>query len=75
MILGCVIEILMIKCVEGIMVNEKICYDYVFNSIGIVIALNLYIGYEKFVMIVKEVLKSDCFIYDIVLEKKILIKE
>ncbi|GAA7646342.1 aspartate ammonia-lyase [Helicobacter pylori] len=74
-ILGRAIETLTTKCVEGITANEKICHDYVFNSIGIVTALNPHIGYEKSAMIAKEALKSDRSIYDIALEKKILTKE
>lgn len=35
------------KCVDGIIVNKEVCEVYVFNFIGIVIYLNLYIGYYE----------------------------
>ena len=63
------------KCINGITANEEICKGFVFNSIGIVTALNPYIGYEQSASIAKEALESGKKVYDIVLERKILNKE
>ena len=35
------------KCIAGITANEEVCRRMVFNSIGLVTALNPYIGYEN----------------------------
>ncbi|WP_104578842.1 aspartate ammonia-lyase [Helicobacter felis] len=63
------------KCINGITANEKICHDYVFNSIGIVTALNPHIGYEKSASIAKEALDTGKSVRDIVLERKLLTQE
>ncbi|WP_104757892.1 aspartate ammonia-lyase [Helicobacter salomonis] len=69
------IRTLVEKCINGITANEKICHDYVFNSIGIVTALNPHIGYEKSASIAKEALDTGKSVHDIVLERKLLTKE
>ena len=63
------------KCVDGITANEEICRNFVFGSIGIVTALNPYIGYEKSASIAKEALKTGKSVYDLALESKVLTKE
>ncbi|WP_120944442.1 MULTISPECIES: aspartate ammonia-lyase [Helicobacter] len=63
------------KCINGITANEKICHDYVFNSIGIVTALNPHIGYEKSASIAKEALDTGKSVQQIVLERQLLTKE
>lgn len=63
------------KCVDGITANEQVCKDFVFNSIGIVTALNPYIGYENSASIAKEALQTGRSVYDIALERKLLSKE
>lgn len=68
------IDTLREKCVEGITVNREHCYDMVKNSIGIVTALNPYIGYKNSTKVAKEALESGRSVYDIVLEKKLLTK-
>lgn len=62
------------KCIDGISANEKICSDFVYNSIGIVTALNPYIGYEKSAAIAKEALNTGKRVYDLALEKGYLSK-
>ncbi len=57
------------NCIDGIQANEQRCNDYVFNSVGIVTALNPYIGYKKSGEIAKESLKTGKPIKQIVLEK------
>ncbi|AXX93468.1 aspartate ammonia-lyase [Malaciobacter molluscorum LMG 25693] len=68
-------ETLAEKCVVGITANEERCKDLVLHSIGLVTALNPYIGYENSTNVAKEALDSGRSVYDIVLEKKLLTKE
>ena len=63
------------KCIDGITANEKICSDFVYNSIGIVTAFNPYIGYEKSASIAKEALQTGKSVADICLERGYLTKE
>ena len=63
------------KCVVGITVNKEHCYDMVKNSIGIVTALNPYIGYKNSTKVAKEALETGGSVYDIVLQKGLLSKE
>ena len=63
------------KCIEGITVNKEHCEKMVRNSIGIVTALNPYIGYKNSTKIAKEALATGGSVYDIVLEHGILSKE
>ena len=69
------IDTLTEECVLGITVNKKRCYEMVKNSIGIVTALNPYIGYKNSTKVAKEVLETNRSVYDIVLEKGLLTKE
>ena len=70
-----VIDILRAKCIEGITVNAEHCYDMVKNSIGIVTALNPYIGYKGSTKVAKEALETGRSVYDIVLEKGLMTQE
>lgn len=63
------------KCIDGITVNKERCLEMVKHSIGIVTALNPYIGYKNSTKIAKEALETGGSVYDLVLEKKILTKE
>lgn len=63
------------RCIQGITANRDVCAAYVKNSIGIVTALNPYLGYEVCTMLAKEALEQDCSVYDLVLEKGLLSKE
>ena len=63
------------ECVLGITVNKERCYEMVKNSIGIVTALNPYIGYKNSTKVAKEALETNRSVYDIVLEKGLLSKE
>ncbi len=63
------------KCVEGITVNKERCYSMVIGSIGIVTALNPYIGYKNATKVAKEALESGRSVYDIVLEKGLMSRE
>ena len=57
------------RCVDGITANRDVCRRMVENSIGLVTALNPYIGYEKSTQVAGEALKSGRSVYEIVLEK------
>ena len=63
------------KCVDGITTNDKVCLDFVLNSIGIVTALNPYIGYENSASIAKESLQTGKRVRDIALERGLLTEE
>jgi len=63
------------KCVSGITANRDRCRELVENSIGLVTALNPFIGYEKSAEIAKEAMKTGRSVYEIVLEKGYLSQE
>lgn len=63
------------KCIDGITANEKVCSDFVHNSIGIVTALNPYIGYENSASIAKEAKNTGRSVMEIAIERKLLSKE
>ncbi len=66
---------LRVECIDGITANEKHCRELVENSIGLVTALNPYIGYQAATEVAKEALETGGSVYKLVLEKKILTKE
>lgn len=63
------------RTVKGITANRERARDMVESSIGLVTALNPFIGYEKSSEVAKEALNSGRKVYDIVLEKGYLTKE
>lgn len=63
------------RCIDGITANEERCRNMVYNSIGLVTALNPFLGYEACTQLAKEALTSDSSVYDLVLEKKLLTRE
>ncbi len=69
------IDTLRTKCIEGITVNREHCDNMVKNSIGIVTALNPYIGYKSSTKVAKEALASGRAVYDIVLEQGLMTQE
>lgn len=69
------IDTLTEECVMGITMNKERCYEMVKNSIGIVTALNPYIGYKNSTKVAKEALETNRSVYDIVLEKELMTKE
>ncbi len=56
-------------CVRGITANRDDCRKHVEASIGIVTALNPYIGYERAAQLAKEALKSGKTVRELTLEK------
>ncbi len=69
------IDTLTEECILGITVNKERCYDMVKNSIGIVTALNPYIGYKTSTKVAKEALETNRSVYDIVLERGLMTQE
>jgi aspartate ammonia-lyase len=67
-------KVLANRCIIGITANEAHCRQTVQNSIGLVTALNPYIGYEASTIIAKEALESGRSVYELVLEKELLSK-
>jgi len=63
------------RCIDGITANADHCRKMVENSIGLVTALNPYIGYENSTLIAKEALESGASVYNLVLDKKLMSKE
>jgi aspartate ammonia-lyase len=64
------IHTLIEKCLIGITANEKICSDFVMNSIGIVTALNPVLGYETCAEIAKEAGKTGKSVHTIVVKER-----
>ena len=69
------IDTLTEECILGITVNKEHCYEMVKNSIGIVTALNPYLGYKTCSKVAKEALDTNRSVYDIILEQKLMTKE
>lgn len=60
------------KCVLGITANKEVCYNMVKHSIGIVTALNPFIGYKNSTKIAKEALETGKSVYNLVLEHNLM---
>ena len=63
------------RCVRGITANRDKLEEHMNRSIGIVTALNPYIGYANATEIAQEALRTGRTVTDLVLEKKLLTKE
>ncbi len=63
------------RAIDGITANREHCRRMVERSIGLVTALNPYIGYEKSTEIANDALRTGRPVYDLVLEKGILSRE
>jgi len=63
------------KCVIGITANKEVCLNMVKHSIGIVTALNPYIGYKNSTKIAKEALETGKSVYNLVIEHQLLSQE
>lgn len=63
------------RCIKGITANEEHCREMVYNSIGLITALNPLIGYENSNMLAKKALETNRSIYDLVLEHKLMTQE
>ncbi len=69
------INTLRTKCIIGITANVDRCKEMVLNSIGLVTALNPYLGYENSTKVAAEALETGRGVYDIVLERNLMDKE
>src|SRR6266849_2882411 len=63
------------RCVSGITANRERMAKTVRESIGLVTALNPYIGYSAASEVAREALATGKTVYDLVLERKLLSKE
>ena len=63
------------RCVTGITANREHLRALVENSIGIVTALNPYIGYENATQVAQEAHATGKSVYALVLEKKLLTRQ
>jgi aspartate ammonia-lyase len=63
------------RCVKGITANRERLRSTVEHSIGVVTALNPYIGYANATQVAQEALTSGRSVAELVLEKKLLSKE
>ena len=63
------------RCVKSISANRARLKELVERSIGIVTALNPYIGYANATQVAQEALASGRSVYDIVLEKRLISRE
>jgi aspartate ammonia-lyase len=68
-------QVLADQCIAGITANVEKCQSYVQNSIGLVTALNPYLGYEISTALAKAALESGRGIYELVLEQGLLTQE
>jgi aspartate ammonia-lyase len=59
-------------CIDGISANEQRCRELMENSIGLITALNPYIGYENATRIAKVALESGRGVLELVREEKLL---
>jgi aspartate ammonia-lyase len=73
-LLGRACRILTERCITGITANREVCRRMVEQSIGLVTALNPYIGYEKSTEIANQALVTGDSVYKIILEKGYLSK-
>ena len=71
-ILGNALKILREKCVDGITANAERCRHYADSSLGLATALNPTLGYAKAADAVKEALRSNKTIVQVIRENKIL---
>jgi len=69
------INTLKTECIEGITANTEHLKNEVYNSIGIITALNPIIGYKNSTKIAKQALEENRSVYDLILEHNILDRE
>ncbi|MBR3295436.1 MAG: aspartate ammonia-lyase [Clostridia bacterium] len=69
------VDTLRINCIEGITANKERCRELLDQSVGMVTALNPYIGYTASAKIAKEALRTGRPLRDLILENNILTEE
>jgi len=68
-------DVLATRCVKGITANEDVCRQHVEQSIGIITALNPYIGYENATRIARTALVTGETVADLVFAEGLLTRE
>jgi aspartate ammonia-lyase len=68
-------QVLTERCVKGITANEHHCRELVTKSIGIITALNPFIGYQNATRIAKKALETGRGVTELVLEEQLLSPE
>jgi aspartate ammonia-lyase len=63
------------RCINGITANVEHLKNMVYNSIGLVTALNPYLGYETSTVLAKEALVSGSGVYELVLRQGLMAKD
>ncbi|MCW8886508.1 MAG: aspartate ammonia-lyase [Motiliproteus sp.] len=63
------------RCVRGITANEERCQELVDKSIGIITAVNPYIGYENATRIAKQALESGRGVLELIREEQLMSEE
>lgn len=66
---------LRVKCVDGITANKEHLKNMVYHSIGLVTALNPYLGYDVSTELAATALATGKGVYELVLEKGLMSKE
>jgi len=66
------LQVLRVKCVDGIEADEAICKEFAEKSVSIVTALTPHIGYLKAAEVVKEAVKKNKGVRTVLLEMKLL---
>lgn len=66
------LKVMKVKCIDGITADEKQCRDYAEKSVSIVTALTPHIGYLKAAEVVKEAVKSNKSIREVLIDKKLV---
>ena len=63
------------KCIQGIVANEKTCFDAVMRSVGIITLLDPILGHSKCDEIGKQCIAENKTIQEVVLEQGLLTRE
>ena len=63
------------RCIKGISANRDRCRELVDRSIGVITALNPYIGYENSSRVAKEALRRGCGVTELIIEEGLLTRE
>ena len=69
------INTLTLRCIKGITANREHCRNLVEHSIGLVTALNPYIGYKNSTRIAKKALDENRSVTELVIEEGLLSRE
>ncbi len=73
--LGAAMGSLQRDCIQGITANEAVCRGYLEQSIGLVTALNPYLGYGKTSAIAQRALATGRSVAELVIEEKLMSPE